>query len=183
MAASCMQQDLAVPQQEPGHAGSTLPRQAPRTQRIACCNRTLHVHRSCIGDQGTGSAFTFYKRVLQGEGGLPPGAVQIELTPEENEAVGRLEGLGFPRAACLQVRRPDAPSVSMNATPPCAAERRKMHSVTCQLECLGGAVRAWSMRGCIVMRGVQVTWGASVLVQHPESMQRLVWHCASGTIM
>jgi len=34
------------------------------------------------------------------EGALPPNAVA--LTPEEAEAVGRLEGLGFPRNACLE---------------------------------------------------------------------------------
>ena len=40
---------------------------------------------------------------MQGEGALPPGAVQIQLTPEEMEAVQRLEALGFPRHMCLQV--------------------------------------------------------------------------------
>jgi UV excision repair protein RAD23 len=38
-----------------------------------------------------------------GEGGeLPEGAVQIELTQEEIDAVARLESLGFPRAACIE---------------------------------------------------------------------------------
>ena len=33
---------------------------------------------------------------------MPPGAVQIELTEAEQEAVQRLEALGFPRHVCLQ---------------------------------------------------------------------------------
>jgi UV excision repair protein RAD23 len=38
-----------------------------------------------------------------GEGGeLPEGAIQIELTQEEIDAVARLESLGFPRAACIE---------------------------------------------------------------------------------
>jgi len=37
-----------------------------------------------------------------GEGGLPPGAVRIELSEADRAAVGRLEGLGFPRDACVE---------------------------------------------------------------------------------
>ena len=35
-------------------------------------------------------------------GGLPPGAVAVNLTPEEIEAVGRLEALGFERGAAVE---------------------------------------------------------------------------------
>ena len=35
-------------------------------------------------------------------GGLPPGAVQVEITPEDNEAIERLTGLGFPRELAAQ---------------------------------------------------------------------------------
>jgi hypothetical protein len=37
-----------------------------------------------------------------GEGGLPPGVIQIELTEEDEAAIGRLEALGFPRDACIE---------------------------------------------------------------------------------
>jgi hypothetical protein len=37
-----------------------------------------------------------------GEGGLPPGVIQIELTEEDDAAIGRLEALGFPRDACIE---------------------------------------------------------------------------------
>ena len=35
-------------------------------------------------------------------GGLPPGAVRVSLTPEEAEAVGRLEALGFDRGTAVE---------------------------------------------------------------------------------
>ena len=35
-------------------------------------------------------------------GGLPPGAVQIELSEQEAAAVARLEGMGFDRQQCLE---------------------------------------------------------------------------------
>ncbi|KAK9826231.1 hypothetical protein WJX74_001551 [Apatococcus lobatus] len=37
-----------------------------------------------------------------GEGGLPPGAVQVQLTQEEMASVERLEGMGFQREQCLE---------------------------------------------------------------------------------
>lgn len=38
-----------------------------------------------------------------GEGGMPaPGQMTVELTPEDDAAVGRLEALGFSRLACVQ---------------------------------------------------------------------------------
>ena len=40
--------------------------------------------------------------VSSGAGGLPPGAVQIELSEQEAAAVARLEGMGFDRQQCLE---------------------------------------------------------------------------------
>jgi UV excision repair protein RAD23 len=37
-----------------------------------------------------------------GEGGLPPGMIAVELTPEDEAAIGRLEALGFERSACIE---------------------------------------------------------------------------------
>lgn len=37
-----------------------------------------------------------------GEGGLPPGVIAVELTEEEEAAIGRLEALGFDRSACIE---------------------------------------------------------------------------------
>ncbi|KAK9811909.1 hypothetical protein WJX72_012290 [[Myrmecia] bisecta] len=37
-----------------------------------------------------------------GEGGLPPGAVQVHLTQAEGESIGRLEAMGFDRQLCLE---------------------------------------------------------------------------------
>ena len=34
--------------------------------------------------------------------GLPPGAVPVHLTEEEQAAIGRLEGLGFDRNRCIE---------------------------------------------------------------------------------
>ena len=34
--------------------------------------------------------------------GLPPGAVAVHLTEEEQAAIGRLEGLGFDRNRCIE---------------------------------------------------------------------------------
>lgn len=34
--------------------------------------------------------------------GLPPGAVQVQLTQEEMASVERLEGMGFQREQCLE---------------------------------------------------------------------------------
>ena len=42
---------------------------------------------------------------MHAEGDLPPGTVEVELTQEEAEAVGRLEALGFDRSLCIEVRR------------------------------------------------------------------------------
>jgi len=36
----------------------------------------------------------------EGEGAIPPNAIQV--TPEEAEAIGRLEALGFPRHMAVQ---------------------------------------------------------------------------------
>jgi UV excision repair protein RAD23 len=37
-----------------------------------------------------------------GEGMAPPGQITVELTAEDDAAVGRLEALGFSRMACVQ---------------------------------------------------------------------------------
>lgn len=37
-----------------------------------------------------------------GEGGLPPGMIAVELTPEDEAAIQRLEALGFDRSACIE---------------------------------------------------------------------------------
>lgn len=37
-----------------------------------------------------------------GEGGLPPGVIEVELTEEDQAAIGRLEALGFDRSACIE---------------------------------------------------------------------------------
>lgn len=37
-----------------------------------------------------------------GEGGLPPGVIAVELTPDDEAAIGRLEALGFDRSACIE---------------------------------------------------------------------------------
>ena len=37
-----------------------------------------------------------------GEGGAPPGAIRIELTPEDQAAIERLMQLGFERNAVIQ---------------------------------------------------------------------------------
>jgi hypothetical protein len=37
-----------------------------------------------------------------GEGGLPPGVIAVELSEEDQAAIGRLEALGFDRSACIE---------------------------------------------------------------------------------
>ncbi|KAG2016014.1 hypothetical protein CC2G_009230 [Coprinopsis cinerea AmutBmut pab1-1] len=39
---------------------------------------------------------------LPGEGDIPPGATVVNITPEENAAIERLQGLGFPREVVIQ---------------------------------------------------------------------------------
>lgn len=40
--------------------------------------------------------------MMGGGGGMPPGTMQIELTPEDNEAIDRLTSLGFDRTVAAQ---------------------------------------------------------------------------------
>lgn len=58
------------------------------------------------GDAGEAAAAALAAMEGGGPGGpggpLPPGAVQIELTRDEADALGRLEALGFGRGACLE---------------------------------------------------------------------------------
>lgn len=63
-----------------------------------CCKVTLRILPS--------SALWLFQKSLLQRGcvcaGLPPGAVPVHLTEEEQAAIGRLEGLGFDRNRCIE---------------------------------------------------------------------------------